>query len=53
VAKEGTLTFTLHDSNVDTKVYTKPFTVEVFIAPVFAEELPRSVTLYQTLSKSM
>jgi len=53
VAKEGTLTYTLHNSNGDSKVYTQPFTVEVYIAPVFAEDLPLEVTLYQTQSKSI
>ena len=53
LAKEGSLTFTLHNSNGDTKVYTKPFTVELYVAPVFAENLPLEMTLYQRLSKSI
>ena len=46
IAKTGTLTFTLHNSEGETKEYSTQFTVELYVPPSFAEELPTEVNLY-------
>ena len=39
VAKVGTLTFTLLNSNGDTKVYTRPFTITDYVLPSLSNDL--------------